>query len=426
MAGVSFMARSTEKGVEDALHEHANRMEKHFTALSARMDEQIHSLQQMLVMQQKIILENHSIMKRQQETIQDQGAQLLDLMKLQEDLKVRVQSLQADMTVIRYQRLDSNHRNGVEKESTKDDTPIEQPPYVLEIGTQARDIEEDDDAGDDTEVNYGIVDGPVYAKEELYEQNIHLKNVTQRTTQETDQRALTCGPVIEPRSVGCSAFQSPGDDSDINEVGYGVVDEPVYTEEELYQQNIRLKQLIQKTALEMDQTQASCGPKIEATAVGCAPLHLPDDKILFNKMMLSDEEMMLSLRLSKRGQMEMEEPEEQCGKEDGENGEDEEGCINIEVTLMDEDEGQEAEEQGKEGPADTEVLETEGDEEDEADEDATVTTANMKKDELEIPLDEKKEMDPSDTPDLEALIVREKTETANRCSVTNPLSLCGT
>lgn len=103
MAGVSFLARSTEKEIGGVLHEQTKRLENHVETCFSRMEHQLYSLQSILLVQQQLLQENQSIMQQQQRRIDDQNMQLGELVRHQKDLQVRVQSLQADVSILRFQ-----------------------------------------------------------------------------------------------------------------------------------------------------------------------------------------------------------------------------------------------------------------------------------------------------------------------------------
>jgi hypothetical protein len=103
MAGLSFLARSTEKGIDEALKEQTNRLEQHVESHFTRMEYQMYSLKSVILAQQQLLQENQRIMQQQQQRIEDQSGHLRELVKHQGDLQVRVQALQADVSILRCQ-----------------------------------------------------------------------------------------------------------------------------------------------------------------------------------------------------------------------------------------------------------------------------------------------------------------------------------
>jgi hypothetical protein len=206
MAGVSFLTRSTEKGIEEALNKQTQRMENYFGSCFTRMEQQIHFLQRNLVLQQQLILENHEIIKKQQQTIENQNAHLRILLNQQDDLKVRVQSLQTDMAIVRYQRFEPGNKINGKREYEKYIESEEKRPPVMEIGTRVRDVGEDEDEivsqldGDD-------VVGQSGKQIDIQLENINLKDLIRKTAEEIDQQPLNFGPIIDPES--CQRINEP-------------------------------------------------------------------------------------------------------------------------------------------------------------------------------------------------------------------------
>ncbi|KAL3906038.1 MAG: hypothetical protein SGILL_009438 [Bacillariaceae sp.] len=326
MAGVSFMARSTEKSIEETLNDQTKRMEKYFGSCFLRLDQQMQFLQRHLIVQQQLIQENNDVMLQQQQLITDQSTQLRTLLQQQEDMKIRLQSLQADMSIVRYQRLDPSKKTNssetselVDQKSSHDATS----PLAMEIGTKVRDIDDAEDGEetpDDDIVSDGIVDHQYMGDDgnatEYHVQNIQLKNLIQKTAREIDERPVSCQPV-------------------------------------------------------------NCGPLMDKKPLACGTLpSFPDDGALFKGMMLTDEEMryqQMSLLRASRGEGEVSLPKEgdeeidtdvtddalaesvdraEDAPKDEKTEDQTDACVNIEVTLMDD----EAEDQD-EGGNDKDVAE---------------------------------------------------------------------
>jgi hypothetical protein len=108
MAGLSFMARKTEENMSDLLEKQSKNIEKHLASYFTRIEMQMHALKPTLVMQHQLIKENQIMMKEQQQIIEYQTTQINKLLNDNQDLQVRVQSLQADVSILRSQVSDSN------------------------------------------------------------------------------------------------------------------------------------------------------------------------------------------------------------------------------------------------------------------------------------------------------------------------------
>lgn len=403
MAGVSFMARSTEKGIEEALQEQTKRLEKSFGSCFMRMEQQLHFLQRHLIVQQQLIQENQEIVESQKSIIEEQNTQIRTLVNQQDDLKIRVQSLQADMSIIRYHRFETGGNLQGRKrdivEETEDETKEQPPPPVMEIGTKVRDIDDAEDDGEDNDVISGIMDHSMEESRDVRDvhlENINLKNLILKTTREIEERPVTCGPSFPESSVACGM------------------------------------------------------PSFVRKPIAC----VPDDQILFQGMMLTDEELrfqrMSQLRASKDAEDVFEEVPLQI--EDGIPAEgvigktelevegahdeaeeiphiepEEDAHVNIEVTLMEdgEEENEEEDEEDVCEQADAAYLEeteqrslpsvedllAESVDDDEYQDfvlegDATVAATNKRKDFNFQSMDEKKEMELVDTPDIAKLMMK--------------------
>jgi hypothetical protein len=387
MAGMSFMARSTEKGIEEALDEQTKRLERSFGSCFMRMEQHLQFLQRHLIVQQQLIQESQETMELQQKTIEEQNNQIRTLVKQQDDLKIRVQSLQADMSIVRYHRLDtSSNMQGRKRDVVEPEEEKEEPlaPPVVEIGTKVRDIDEDEDDGIS-----GIADNSMEEPREdrdVQLENINLKKLIQRTQREIEARPVTCGPSFPQQSLSCGM------------------------------------------------------PSIAQKPLSCTVPVLPDDEVLFRGMMLTDEELlyqrMSQLRASRDAEDNFEPvsapappPPPEIDDEVADNTLAEEpeevAHVNIEVTLMDDgDEDEEELEDGEHVEEDTAakidedeprappsvddlLAEPEDDDLDYCqDGDATVAAANIRKNSGFRAMDEKKEMDPVDTPDIANLLLK--------------------
>jgi hypothetical protein len=380
MAGIAFMTRSTEKGIEEALNDQTERMEKYFGSCFLRMEQQIQFLQRHLIVQQQLIQESNEVMTKQQEVIQDQSSQLETLAKQQENMNIRLQSLQADMSIVRYQRFESSKKSN--NEVTKDverisALEVKSPLAMEQIGTKVRDIDQEDEHGanndqlEDLESDgivdhYTEVDGNA---SDYHLQNIQLRNLIQKTAREIDEqpvgcRPVHCGPLMDPKPVACGSF--------------------------------------------------------------------PDDAILFKGMMLTDEEIryqeMSRLRASRDDDaispqlqpndadhaFQEQSAEEEDPDETEQIEEQNDACINIEVTLMDDAEEEQCGENddpdegdlGEDFPLQENSGDVFGYNNAKEDTDGTATAVyKTDVDDAMVLLEEKKEMEFLDAPSMRALMM---------------------
>ena len=103
MAGLSFMARKTEENMANLIKEQSKEIEDRVEAYMTRMELQMRALKPTLAMQLQLIKENQIIMKEQQQIMECQSTQMNKLLSDNQDLQVRVQSLQADISILRSQ-----------------------------------------------------------------------------------------------------------------------------------------------------------------------------------------------------------------------------------------------------------------------------------------------------------------------------------
>jgi hypothetical protein len=159
MAGVSFIARSTERGIDGAIQEQTRRLEQHVETCFMKLEQQVCSLKSILLIQQQLLQENQHIMQQQQRRIDDQNGQLTELVKHHKDLQVRVQALQGDVSILRCQVPDGidddeghhhnendaeiNNHNGTDDDYLNDRTI---PGVVLPIGDVCEDLESGHDS----------------------------------------------------------------------------------------------------------------------------------------------------------------------------------------------------------------------------------------------------------------------------------------
>ena len=103
MAGLSFMARKTEENMAELFKQQSKFVEDHLESYSTRMEMQMRALKPTLAAQHQIMKDNQTIMKEQQQMMDYQTTQINKLLSDNQDLQVRVQSLQADMSILRSQ-----------------------------------------------------------------------------------------------------------------------------------------------------------------------------------------------------------------------------------------------------------------------------------------------------------------------------------
>jgi len=117
MAGLSFMARKTEENMADLFKQQSNNMVEHMNSCFKRLEIQTYTLQSSLTVQHQLTKENQTIMKEQQRIIEYQSTQIEKLLNDNHDLKVRMQALQTDFSILGSQG--SLHNSDEDKKTRK-------------------------------------------------------------------------------------------------------------------------------------------------------------------------------------------------------------------------------------------------------------------------------------------------------------------
>mmetsp|Transcript_14564 Transcript_14564/g.40466 ORF Transcript_14564/g.40466 Transcript_14564/m.40466 type:complete len:502 (-) Transcript_14564:146-1651(-) len=101
MAGLSFMAKKTEENMIDLFKQQSAKMEENLGLIFTKMQMQMYTLNSTLAVQQQLIKENQIIMKEQQKMIEHQTNQIQKLLDDNYGLKVKMQSLHVDFSLLR-------------------------------------------------------------------------------------------------------------------------------------------------------------------------------------------------------------------------------------------------------------------------------------------------------------------------------------
>jgi hypothetical protein len=210
----------------------------------------------------------------------------------------------------------------------------------MEIGTKVRDLGD----GEEDYIISGIVDHSLEESRDIQLENISLKNLIQKTTREIEELPVTCGPSFPQKLLACGSIPSfPDDhilfgrmiltdeelryqrmskkkdvaetvegkheepvppvmeigtkvhdlgDGEENDIISGIVDHSMEESSDIQLENIDLKNLIQKTTLEIEELPVTCGPSFPQKLVACGSIpSFPDDHILVERMILTDEEL---------------------------------------------------------------------------------------------------------------------------------------
>eukprot|EP00536_Pseudo-nitzschia_multiseries_P006760 jgi/Psemu1/324469/estExt_fgenesh1_pg.C_1480001 len=100
MAGLSFMARKTEENMTELFKQQSKQMEENIESFFAKMQMQMYTLNSTISVQQQLIKENQNIMKEQQKMIEHQTNQIQKLVDDNHDLKVKMQSLHVEFSLL--------------------------------------------------------------------------------------------------------------------------------------------------------------------------------------------------------------------------------------------------------------------------------------------------------------------------------------
>ena len=94
MAAMSFMSRSMEKAV-------CERLEKHTTSCVSSVEREVSALKSIIMAQQQQLIETQKILRQQQILLDRQSNQIRDMRLHQEDIRLCVQAVQADMSIVK-------------------------------------------------------------------------------------------------------------------------------------------------------------------------------------------------------------------------------------------------------------------------------------------------------------------------------------
>lgn len=194
MAGMTFIARSTEKAIDGTIRQQTKHLEQHIGTYFLRLEQQVCSLQSILLTQQQLLQQNHHIIQQQQQRIEDQNMQLSELMKEQKDLRVRVQALQGDVSILRWREPDIIDDDDVEDNNLHQDESDDGAEIYEKnnsIGTDDDDVDVDDDT-----INKSIP-GVVIPLQEVYEDEESSPDAIAHKEGVTDE---VCPLDIQPQS----------------------------------------------------------------------------------------------------------------------------------------------------------------------------------------------------------------------------------
>jgi len=244
MAGLSFMARKTEENMANLFKEQSKQIEGKVEAYLSRMELQMRALKPTLAMQFQLIKENQTIMKEQQQIMECQATQINKILSDNQDLQVRVQSLQADVSILRSQSTydntgkDNSCTNDADKDANIDaDASATNLSAKLSCGEQ-----KSDDAGQSPSDD----DDSIEAKKNIIAENARLRNAIKNIARG-----------IEGESIlgGCGSNSSSGNvDPDYPPYGALGIDE-----KDAAMENLRLRNTIQTIARGIDEEPFACG-----------------------------------------------------------------------------------------------------------------------------------------------------------------------
>lgn len=180
MAGLSFMARKTEEQMADLFKQQSKKIENNLESYFARMESQLRALNPTLTFQHQLIKENQTILKEQQKVIDHQTTQINKLLNDNQDLQVRVQSLQADISILRSQESYSNARKANEC-SNENDTIISEKKVTAKHPPSELDADDSPSAPLDTE------------EKTIKMENDRLRNVLQNVARDIDEEPILRG-----------------------------------------------------------------------------------------------------------------------------------------------------------------------------------------------------------------------------------------
>ena len=273
MAGLSFMAREQEKNMTELVKEQSIRTEKLMESYFLRMELNLRDIKSTITAQHQSIKENQIIINEQKRIMEDQGSQISKLLNNDENLQVRVLSLQAEISTLRYQipnnnNMDIRGANIDDDDDDDDDDRKNTGPIMIGTDQQNTALSVDDTKNSTSSTKAGTEnidritggrnDSDESCKNVVSDQErdtkmefIHLRNAIQSTAKEI---------VAEPIA---NCFPMMGDAEEEREVRMDFKNAEE-AERQMKIRNIHFKDAIKKTARELEEEKPfeGCGPML--------------------------------------------------------------------------------------------------------------------------------------------------------------------
>jgi hypothetical protein len=270
MAGLSFMAREQEKNMTELVKEQSIRTEKFMESYFLRMELNLRDIKSTITAQHQSIKENQIIINEQKRIMEDQGSQINQLLNNDDNLQVRVLSLQAEISTLRYQMPSNNNMDirGANIDDDDDDDGNNPGPIMIRTDQQDTALSVDDTKNSISSAQAatenidcttgGRKNNDESCKNIISDQErdtkmefIHLRNAIQSTAKEI---------VSEPIA---NCFPMMGDAEEEREVRMDFKNAEE-AERQMKIRNIHFKDAIKKTARELKEEKpfGGCGPML--------------------------------------------------------------------------------------------------------------------------------------------------------------------
>jgi hypothetical protein len=272
MAGLSFMAREQEKNMTELVKEQSIRTEKFMESYFLRMELNLRNIKSTITAQHQSIKENQIIINEQKQIMEDQGSQINKLLNNDENLQVRVLSLQAEISTLRYQMPSNNNMDisgaNIGDDDDDDDDRNNLGPIMIGIEQQNSALSVDDTKNSTSSTkaateNIDCITGGRNNSDESCKvvvsdqerdtkmEFIHLRNAIQSTAKEI---------VAEPIATCFSMMGNAEEEREVR-VDFKNAEE---AERQMKIRNIHFKDAIKKTARELKEEKpfGGCGPML--------------------------------------------------------------------------------------------------------------------------------------------------------------------
>eukprot|EP00980_Cylindrotheca_fusiformis_P028458 scaffold22600_cov195-Cylindrotheca_fusiformis.AAC.2 len=150
MAGISMMARSTQKEMEESLNQHVSKLQQSVDARWIKMEGYISSLTSVVVSQKTVLDEKCKILMQQHETISEQSRQISALVKTQQEMVSTLIALQSDVSGLRQHITDTSQQSDQKQQQTQQE--------IVSVVKSIQTLQQDDFSGAIKSLEFDVSD----------------------------------------------------------------------------------------------------------------------------------------------------------------------------------------------------------------------------------------------------------------------------